>query len=82
MSASALARSFGSDATAPKNVFVSYIDKDAAGASENFTTIYNADRTLFIRVRDGKTTPIKTAETTGTLGSTGGSVTINRISDS
>lgn len=76
-----LTGTFGSDATAPKNVFVSYIDKDAGSASEAFTTIYNADRTLFIRVRDGKSTPIKTAEATATLGSNGGDVTINRISD-
>jgi hypothetical protein len=76
-----LTGTFGSDATAPKNVFVSYIDKDSTGTDEDFTTIYDAPRTLFIRVRDGKGTPIKTAETTASLGSTGGSITINRIQD-
>jgi len=36
---------------------------------------------LFIRVRDGAGTPIKTFETTGTLGSAGGSTTAIRTSD-
>lgn len=66
-------------------VFVTYIDKLAGAVSEAFTTVYNADRTLFVRVRDGGTAGdgegIKTAETTGALGSTGGSATVNRISD-
>ena len=64
-----------------KNVFISYIDKLAAASSEAFTVVYNADRTLFIRVRDGGGTPIKTFETTGTLGSGGGSSTAIRTSD-
>jgi hypothetical protein len=72
-------------ATAPANVFIAYIDKLAGSTSESFQTVYDADRTLFIRVRDGGTAGdlegIKTAETTGSLGSNGGSVTINRISD-
>lgn len=77
---------FGSNnATAPFNVFVSYIDLLATGTSESFNTVYDSDRTLFIRVRDGgdagDNEGIKTAETTGTLGSNGGSVTVNRISD-
>lgn len=76
-----LTGTFGSDATAPKNVFVTYIDKDSTGTSEQFTTIYLSDRTLFIRVRDGKATPIKTADTTSVLSSTGGSVNTTRISD-
>jgi hypothetical protein len=72
-------------ATSPANVFISYIDKLAAASSEAFTTVYNADRTLFVRVRDGGTLGdalgIKTAETTGILGSGGGSATVNRIDD-
>lgn len=71
----------GNSATAPKNIFISYIDKVAAATSEAFTVVYNADRTLFIRVRDGGGTPIKTFETTGTLGSGGGSSTAIRTSD-
>ena len=72
-------------ATSPANVFVSYIDKLAASTSEAFTTVYDADRTLFVRVRDGGTLGdalgIKTAETTGVLGASGGSATVNRIDD-
>lgn len=72
-------------ATAPFNVFISYIDKLAAGTSESFTTVYDANRTLYYRVRDGGTAGdlegIKTADGTGVLGTNGGSVSINRISD-
>jgi len=68
-------------ATATANVFLGYIDLLATGASEAFTTVYDADRTLFIRVRDGGVTPIRTFETTGTLGSSGGSATAIRTTD-
>lgn len=63
------------------NTFISYIDDAASGATIDFTSVYAADRTLFIRVRDGGGTPIKTFETTGTLGSSGGSTTAIRTSD-
>ena len=63
------------------NTFISYIDDAASGATIAFTSVYSADRTLFIRVRDGGGTPIKTFETTGTLGSSGGSTTAIRTSD-
>ncbi len=63
------------------NVFISYIDKVATASSESFTAIYSTNRDLFIRVRDGGTTPIKTFETTGVLGSGGGSSTAIRTSD-
>lgn len=73
------------NASIGNNVFISYIDKLATGTSESFQLVYDADRTLFVRVRDGGTAGdgegIKTAETTGSLGSTGGSATVNRISD-
>lgn len=62
-------------------VFLSYIDDIAGAATMSFTGIYAADRGLFIRVRDGAATPIKTFETTGTLGSAGGSSTAIRTSD-
>lgn len=68
-------------ATAANNMFISYIDELAAGTSATFTVVYNADRTLFIRVRDGGVSPIRTFETTGTLGSGGGSTTAIRTSD-
>jgi hypothetical protein len=71
----------GGTATAPANVWISYIDTLAASTGESFTGVYVSDRSLFIRVRDGGGTPIKTFETTGTLGSAGGSATAIRTSD-
>lgn len=70
------------NATTGNFAFVSYIDKLAGATSESFTTVFNASRTLFVRVRDGGGTPIKTFETTGTLGSSGGSSTAIRTADS
>jgi hypothetical protein len=66
--------------TTGNELFISYIDKTAASTSESFTSVYLADRALFIRVRNS-TIPIKTFESTGTLGSGGGSATVGRISD-
>lgn len=63
------------------NVFLAYIDKLAGAATEAYTTVYDADRTLFVRVRDGGGSPIKTFETTGVLGSNGGSATAIRTPD-
>jgi len=55
------------------------------GTSVSFNAVFDSDRSLFIRVRDGGTdgdnTGIKTFETTGTLGSAGGSTTAIRTSD-
>lgn len=69
------------NASNSNNVYISYIDKVATATDESFTVVYSTNRTLFYRVRDGGGTPIKTIEGTGTLGSAGGSVTINRITD-
>jgi len=69
-------------ASANNNVFISYIDDVATGSSLQFTTIYSADRTLFVRVRNGDpSAPIKTYESTAVLGSAGGSVSVIRTSD-
>lgn len=68
-------------ATTPFNVFVSYLDLVTATTSENFSYVYSSDRTHFVRVRDGGATPIKTAETTGDMTSTGGTASVNRIDD-
>lgn len=68
------------EATA-NSVFIAYIDKNATSTSESFTSVYSSDRSLFIRVRDGGSSPIKTFETTGTLGSAGGSATAIRTDD-
>jgi hypothetical protein len=62
-------------------VYISYIDKLAGSASETFTVVYNANRNLFVRVRDGGGTPIKTFETTASIGSAGGSSTAIRTTD-
>lgn len=77
------AEDFSSDNAAQNNdVFLAYLDKTAASASENFTVVYSgADRSLFIRDRDGGGSPIKTFETAGTLGSAGGSTTVIRTPD-
>jgi hypothetical protein len=69
------------EATAGNNVFIAYIDELASGTTATFTTVYDTDRTLFVRIRDGGTTPIKTFESTGVLGSSGGSATAIRTSD-
>lgn len=73
---------FSSDnATSGNNCYISYIDNIASDTSISFTTIYSSNRDLFIRVRDGGVSPIKTFETTGTLGSAGGSSTAIRTAD-
>lgn len=77
---------FSSDsASSGNNTYISYIDKLAGSTTETFTGVYLSDRSLFVRVRDGGTAgdfiPIKTFETTGTLGSAGGSATVIRTSD-
>jgi len=66
--------------TSGNNCFISYLDLATATTSEFFTSVYNTDRPLFIRVRNS-TAQIKTFESTGTLGSGGGSATTGRISD-
>ena len=71
----------GVNATAANNVFIAYIDKVSASTAESFTGVYLSDRSLFIRVRDGGGSPRKTFETTGVLGSGGGSTTAIRTSD-
>jgi len=72
---------FTVNADAANDVFISYIDDASAGVSMSFTSVYSSDRALFIRVRDGGASPIKTFETTGTLGLAGGSSTAIRTSD-
>ncbi len=52
------------NATQPKNVYITYIDTLARASTESFTAVYTANRDLFVRVRDGGATPIKTFEST------------------
>ena len=69
-------------ATAPTDVYVSYIDLLATGTQESFTSVFSSTRDLFVRVRDGGATPIKTFESTSAqLTNTGGSVGAIRTSD-
>jgi len=69
------------------NVFISYIDalSDGTSATTAFTATYAADRSLFIRVRDGGTAGdtqgIKTFETQTTFGNASSSVTVIRTPD-
>lgn len=62
-------------------LYLTYIDKTAAGATENFSVIYAADRDLYVRVRNGGVTPIKTFESVAVLGANGGSIAVVRTSD-
>ncbi len=52
------------EAAQANDVFLSFIDVLASGAEEAFTGVHEAgfDRLLFVRVRDGGGTPIKTFE--------------------
>ena len=63
------------------DVWISYIDKLADSTSLSFTGVYQSDRSLIIKARDGGGTPIKPFESTATLGTSGGSITIIRTSD-
>jgi len=69
------------DAAIANGVMLAFIDKAAADTYEEFVLQYNADRTLWQRVRDGGATPIKTWEAQGALGNTGGSAIAARITD-
>jgi hypothetical protein len=70
------------DATAGANIWISYIDRLCEGdTSESFTTIYSSSRNLYVRVRDGGGTPIKTFESPAVLGAAGGSAVASRITD-
>ena len=71
----------GGAGAAGNNVYIGYLDLEATSAAENFTSVYSADRNLFVRVRDGAGTPIKTFETSVTMSSSGGSATAIRTTD-
>jgi len=76
------ATDFSADnASVGNDVFISYIDTLAGSSGESFTVVYSADRNLVVKVRDGGATPIKEYITSAVLGSSGGSVTAIRTSD-
>ncbi len=76
-----LTGTFGSAATAPKNVMISYIDDAAGSTSINFQTKYSSDRDLYVRVRDAQGTPIKTFESPATLGASSSTLSAIRTDD-
>jgi hypothetical protein len=63
------------------DIFISYIDILATGTTESYTAIYSTDRDLFVRVRDGGSTPIKTFELPATFASTNTTVAAIRTTD-
>jgi hypothetical protein len=74
------------DASISQPVMCSYLDLEATGTSEAYTTIYTSGpQDLFIRVRDGgvgkNDTPLKTYEGTSQLTSTGGTAVASQIDD-
>jgi hypothetical protein len=68
-------------AAVDNDVYISYIDMLADATALSYSATYHSDRSLFGRIRDGKATPIKTFEGTGTFGSAGGSISVLRQSD-
>jgi hypothetical protein len=71
----------GDPANVDNDVFLAYVDVLANGSSEGFTGVYQSDRNLFVRVRDGGSTPIKTFEANAVFGSSNASVAAIRQSD-
>lgn len=64
------------------NAYISYVDVLAASTTAAFQSTYVSDRELFVRRRYGAVgAPTKTFETSATLGVSGGSVTVQRLSD-
>lgn len=76
-----LTGTFGGTSDSGLDTFISYIDELATGPTATFTSVYDSDRDLFVRVRDGGLTPIKTFEAPATLGNAGGSVAAIRTTD-
>jgi hypothetical protein len=72
----------GDAASQGNNAFVGYIDNIAPASSGlSYTAVYSSDRALFVRVRDGGATPIKTFESPATFGNANASIAAIRTSD-
>ena len=69
------------NATVGNDVWIAYLDVQADATSEAFTSVYNSDRDLVVKVRDGGVSPIKEFISSATLGSNGGSITAIRTTD-
>lgn len=63
------------------NAYISYIDALASSTTASFSSVFLANRDLFVRVRDGGASPIKTFETPSTLTSAGGGASAIRTTD-
>lgn len=68
------------------NYFISYIDKQATSATESVTVVYDANRNVVVRVRNGNTgtpavNPIVPFEAVAIIGSAGGSQAASRVLD-
>lgn len=68
------------------DVYIGYIDRVAGSSTASFQATYVSDRSLYVRRRFAGTSPsysdsTKTFETVATLGSAGGSVSVQRLSD-
>jgi len=66
--------------------FPSYIDKNAASATENVTVVFQSTRSVVVRVRNGNTgtpakNPIVPFEAVSSIGSAGGSQAASRVLD-
>jgi hypothetical protein len=55
------------NATSGNGVFIAYVDQLANATSLSYTAVYSTPRALFVRVRDGGGSPIKTFETPATF---------------
>ena len=67
--------------TTGANTFIAYINTLAASSSASFSAVYQSDRSLLVKVRDGGGTPIKPFKSPATFGSGGGSAAAIRTSD-
>ena len=68
------------------NYFISYIDKNAASATENVTVVFQSSRNVVVRVRNGNTgtpakNPIVPFEAVAVIGAAGGSQAASRVLD-
>lgn len=68
------------------NCFISYIDKAAGTTTESVTVVYQSNRNVVVRVRNGNTgtpsiNPIVPFEAVAILGSAGGSQAASRVLD-
>jgi hypothetical protein len=69
------------NAAVGNDVYITYVDKLAGGATEAFTAVYSTDRDLVVLVRDGGVSPIKQFITSATFGGSNTTITAIRTSD-